>query len=74
MKTIIEGWLNIDQIAQRGCGMSILIDTENPSGHSTDQAALEDPVWAVRMDQLIFRGPFQPQQVSEPKFSDTCPE
>lgn len=58
MKKIIEEWLNTDQISQRGCGVSILRDTENTTLHSPDQPALEDPVGAVRMDTLIFRGPF----------------
>lgn len=58
MKKIIKGWLNTDQISKRGCGVFILRDTENTIVHSPDHPALEDPLWAVRMDQLIFRGPF----------------
>lgn len=74
MKKIVEGWLKTSHISQRGYGVFILRDIENTTGQSPDQPVLEDPVWAVRMDLLIFRGSFKPQQVSQSQFSDIYPE
>lgn len=38
-----EGGQTPAQVVQRGCGDSMLGDTQNPDGHSTGRAALSDP-------------------------------
>lgn len=53
------------QVAQEGCRVSILGDFQKPNGHSPGQPAISDPVWAGGLDQITFRGPFQPQQLCD---------
>ena len=49
------------QVAQRGCGVSLLGDIQKPSGHGPGQLALGGPAWAgVLLDQMTSRGPSQP--------------
>lgn len=43
------GWLNtggLEKFAQRGCGTSILADTEKPPGHGSEQSVVGDLTWA----------------------------
>lgn len=44
----------LEQVAQKGCGISILADLQTPSGHDPGQAALADPALSrgVRLDKL----------------------
>lgn len=44
------------QIAQKGCGVSILGDIPKPFGHGSVQ-----PAWEEVLCQLTSRGPFKPQ-------------
>lgn len=47
-----------EQVTQRGCGVSVLGDTEILTGHSPDQTALAEPELAMSrmLDQTITRG------------------
>ena len=44
----------VKHVALRGCGVSVLEDTQNLTGHGSEQPALADPAWAggVRLDGL----------------------
>ena len=56
-----EGDQAVPQIAQGGCGVSIVGDTQNSSGHGLGHPALGGSIWAGGLDQMTSRGPFQPQ-------------
>jgi len=38
-----EGSQTLTQLAQRGCGISVLCDAKNPTRHSLGQAAVAGP-------------------------------
>lgn len=46
------------QGAQRDCGISILWDISNPSGHGPALCGL---TWTMVLDKVFSKGPFQPQ-------------
>ena len=48
-------------IAKQGYGVCHLGDTQKPPGHDTGQLALDGPAWAVGLEQMTSRSPFQPQ-------------
>lgn len=56
-----EGGQTLAQDARRGCGDSMLGGIQNPAGHSPGQPAVGDPAWPGSVDQMVFRGPCQPQ-------------
>jgi len=45
-----EGGQTLAQFAQRSCGVSILGDIQNSTGHSPEQPVLADPAWAGGLD------------------------
>ena len=45
-----DGDQTLEQITQRGCGVFILGDIQNPAGHSPEQPALADPVLSRGLD------------------------
>lgn len=47
-------------VVQRGCGDSVLRDTQNPTGHSPERPAVGDPVWAGGCAR--WWGPWGPSQ------------
>ena len=49
------------QVAQRGCGVSISVGIQKPSGHGRGQPVLGGPAWAGGLDKMISRGRFQLQ-------------
>ena len=51
------GDIALAQVAQRGCGVSHLGDTQKPSGHGPGQPALGGPAWAGGLDLMTSRGP-----------------
>lgn len=51
----------LTQVAQGGCGISILGDTQKPSGRDPGPLALSGSAWAGRLDALISGAPFQLQ-------------
>jgi len=51
----------LEQVATRSCGVSIHEDIQNLTGHSPEQSALADPVWAEALDETVSRDAFQPQ-------------
>ena len=53
-----EGDQTLEQVAQRGCGVSIHGDIPTPARQGAQQPALADPASA---GGLISRGPFQSQ-------------
>lgn len=40
----------LEQVVHRGCGLSIPVDIQNPTGHRTEQRALAEPVWEWELD------------------------
>ena len=55
-----EGDPALAQVAQRGCGVSLLQHTQKPSRQDSGQLTLGGPAWAWRLDQMPTRHPFQP--------------
>jgi len=55
-----EGDHILEEVAQRGCSISTLGDTQNPTGHGPGQLVVGDPAWSrgVGLDDL--RGAFPP--------------
>ena len=51
----------LTESSQRGCGVFILGDIQNLSGHGPGQPALGGPVWTDVLDQTTSTGPFQSQ-------------
>ena len=49
-----EGGQAWEQVAQRGCGVSIPGDTQNPTEHVREQSDLADPTQSqrIRLDNL----------------------
>jgi len=39
-----EGGQTVEEVAQKGCGISVFGDTQHPAGHGPGQSALCDPV------------------------------
>jgi len=58
----LEGDGALEQVAQRGCGVSFSGDVQNPPGQGPVPPAVGDPALAGGLDQMIPRGPFQPLQ------------
>lgn len=50
-------WVHWAQFAQGGCGVSVLGDVKNLSGHSPGQPALSGSVSAGELDQMTSRLP-----------------
>lgn len=48
------------QVAQKGFGVSLPGDNQNPSGHGPEQLTLGVPPRAEGLDKVTYRGPFQP--------------
>lgn len=46
----------------RVCGISLFGDIQKLPGHTIEQPALGDHAWAQELDQLTFRGLFQPKK------------
>ena len=58
----------LEQVAQGSFGVPILGDIQKPSD-SPGQTSLGDPAWAGQeVDQMTFRGPFQPQPFCDSVF------
>lgn len=57
---------SVAQVAQRGCGISFLEDTQKSSGLGPEQPALGVSGCAGRLDQVTSRSPFQPQPAGHP--------
>lgn len=49
-----EGGQTLEWAAQRGCAVSVLRDTQNLTGHDSEQPALDDPALSrgVELDEL----------------------
>jgi len=62
-KTVLncEGQGALAQVAQGGCGVSVVGDTQKLPRHSPGQLALGLPVCTGGLDQMTSRSPFQPQ-------------
>lgn len=65
-----EGCQTLEEAAQRCCGVSILGDDQNPTGHSPGRA-LADPMLRRDLDEMICRGTVQPLLHSDPAKSFT---
>ncbi|KAK4831197.1 hypothetical protein QYF61_015929 [Mycteria americana] len=50
-----EGGQALAQVAQRGCGISILGDIQSPAGHGPEQPAVADPALDRGLDQMTSR-------------------
>ena len=61
-----EGDGALAQAAQGGCGVPFSGDIPAPPGHGAVQPALGDPAWAVGLDWVTHRGPFQPLPFCDP--------
>lgn len=60
---------NLGQVSEAiscasGKGISVLGDTQKPSGHCPAQPALGDPAQVGRLDKLTSRGPRKPKILS----------
>lgn len=51
----------MEQVAQRGCGFSILEDIQKPPRHGPRQLSLGSLSCAAGLDQISARDPFQLQ-------------
>ena len=51
----------LQEVAQRGCGVSILEDIKNLVGRGPGQPVLADSTWAEALNWMISGSPFQPQ-------------
>lgn len=49
-----SGGQTLPQVSQRGCGVSIFEDIQNPTGHSAGQPALGSSPRVRSLDQMIF--------------------
>ena len=56
-----EGDRAVAQAAQGGCGVSFPGDIQNPPGCVPVPPALGVPAEAGGLDEIVSRGPFQPQ-------------
>ncbi|KAK4832246.1 hypothetical protein QYF61_021171 [Mycteria americana] len=65
------GGLTLERVAQRGCGVSIVGDTQNSAGHGPEQPALPDPALSRWLDQMISRAQRCPTR--EPTDGDHAP-
>lgn len=54
------GWLSPGTGCPKRFRVSLLGDTQNPSGHGPGQLTLGVPLWAEGLDKVTYRGPFQP--------------
>jgi len=59
----------LEQLAQRGYGISISGDIQNLTGCRSGQSTLADPALRKGLDHMISRDPCQPQP-----FCDVTPE
>lgn len=50
----------LEQIAQRGCAISILGVIQILPEHSCEQTGLTGPVLCIKVDPITSKGPFQP--------------
>lgn len=48
------------------CALETSGEIQTPTGHRPGQTEVADPAWAVRMDEMISRGPFQPKWFCDP--------
>ena len=55
-----------EQVAPRGCGVSVLGDIKNPTGHGPGQPALVDPTLSRGLDWTVSRDAFEPQLLCHP--------
>ena len=56
-----EGSQTVEQVAQRGCGLSIFGDTQNLTGHGPGQPAVADPALSRGLALTISPSPLPPQ-------------
>jgi len=56
-----EGDETLEKVDHRHCGVSILGDIQNPTGHGPEQHAVPDSALSRRLDQTISKGALQPQ-------------
>ena len=59
-----EGSQRVAQVAQRGCGVSVCGDIQNPTGHSPERPAVGDSAWARGLRWGLW-GASQPQRPGE---------
>lgn len=52
-------------VAHRYCGVSVLGNSQKPSGHGHQQLPLCDTTWAGGLDEMTSRSPFQSQLFSD---------
>jgi len=58
-----EGDRALEQVAQKGCGVSCSVDIQSPPEQDPVQPAVSDPASARRLEWIIPRGPFQAMQL-----------
>ncbi|KAK4824797.1 hypothetical protein QYF61_019465 [Mycteria americana] len=49
-----ESGQTLEQTAQRGCGVSILADIQNPTRHTSEQPALADPALSGEAEEFMY--------------------
>lgn len=64
-KLYCEGDWTLGQASQRDCGVSILGNTQNPSGRSPERPAVVNLALKRGLDESISWGPFQPHPLSD---------